>query len=45
MYYPRHNRKAYRRRRWLAITLDQIATGMCGGLIIGLLLCAPFFLP
>ena len=45
MYYPRHNRRAYRMRRKIVMTLEQIGAGALGGMLIAALLCAPFFLP
>lgn len=45
MYYPRHNRRAYRMRRKAVMALQQMGMGALGGLLIMLLLGAPLFLP
>ena len=45
MYYPKHCRREYRRRRHMAVWLQQMAAGALGGLLIALLMGAPFFLP
>ena len=45
MYYPRHNRKAYRIRRRMVNASKQIGRGAIGGLMVALLIAAPFLLP